>query len=704
MSLLSLNDAANLLGVSESTVQAWEKSGKLRAIDDPAYDRRRYAVSDLMRIGRPLPYEDQVSAESRAIRPLDVRAIRTLVHRLRNILRDHESNSNIIERFDELTKLLFLMLVTESHSTHDQPIERRRWEADTDYASRIRYTYSKVAENHSTIVPKTYAHIFMSDSAICDCVSALSRVSFENLDLDIKGLIYEEIVRFTFDKSENQQFFTPPSIARFMVAMMSDSLSGNICDPAAGTAGFLIEILKSQNTASSYTAIEVDERLAWVSGINLYSHGARNMRAIWLPDGGSLGQLANEFVGMFDTIITNPPFGSDVTDPAILQAYQLGHKRTSRRRGILFLERCHQLLRDGGMLAFIIDDGVLNLPSSRDVRHFITSHFKIDAIVSLPETTFMPYATVNTSILFLQKTDTTFPENHLTFFARAENVGRKGNGNEDYVYDGTGVRHLNSELPAIVDLFRSFRVDRELPKSRLAYVVDLQDIQGREEIGWRLDYRYHHPSRMLSRKQLAKTSRPLMILAQICHERNEMVVPSTELVDQMIRYTGLAHIEVGSGTARQVLTPANSLKSAVKRYDPKDIIFARMRPNLRKVALMDFTEGGYVSPECIVLSVREVDNRPIIDPLLLSALLRSDLVYGQIMHLITGTGRPRLAAKDLRRVAIPTPSESDQRNWRERYLSQVDAVQTLKTKAESLLRDAEDLQRESVERLAREFV
>ena len=704
MSFLTLNDAANLLGVSESTVRGWERSGRLRAIDDPSYESRCYAVSDLMRISRPLLCEEQANTEVRPTRSLDVRAIRTLVHRLRNLLRDHESNSNIIERFDELTKLLFLKLVTEAHLTHNQPLERRRWESDTDYASRIRCTYSTSAEKHSSIVPKTFASILMSDSAICDCGSVLSRVSFENVDLDIKGLIYEEIVKFTFDKSENQQFFTPPSIVRFMVAMMSEHLSGHICDPAAGTAGFLIEILKSKNTASSYTAIEIDERLAWVSGINLYSHGATNMRALWLPNGGSLGQSASDLVGKFDTIITNPPFGSDVTDPAILHAYQLGCNRTSRRRGILFLERCHQLLRDGGMLAFIIDDGVLNLPSSRDVRHFITSRFKIDAIVSLPETTFMPYATVNTSILFLQKSDTTFPKNHLTFFAKADNVGRKGNGNEDYVYDRSGARRLNSDLPTIVDLFRSFRIDREFPKSNLAYVADLQDAQGREETGWRLDYRYHHPSRMLSRKQLAKTNRPLMILAQICRERNEMVVPSTELVDQMIRYTGLAHIEVGSGAARQVLTPANSLKSAVKRYDPKDIVFARMRPNLRKVALMDFTEGGYVSPECIVLSVREVDNRPIIDPLLLSVLLRSDLVYGQIMHLITGTGRPRLAAKDLRRVAIPTPSEADQRNWRMRYLSQVAAARKLKTQAEGLLRDAEDMQRASVERLAREFV
>ena len=183
-----------------------------------------------------------------------------------------------------------------------------------------------------------------------------------------------------------------------------------------------------------------------------------------------------------------------------------------------------------------------------------------------------------------------------------------------------------------------------------------------------------------------------------------MVIPSSELADQMILYTGLAQIEVASGIAHQVPTPANSLKSAVKRYEVGDILFARMRPNLRKVALMDFDEGGYVSPECIVLTVREDRDHPIIDPLLLSVLLRSDLAYGQIMHLIAGIGRPRLAAKDLRRVVIPSADYAAQVQWRSRYLAQMSAVDALRKKARDLLTDASRMERETVEQLAGEFV
>ena len=100
---------------------------------------------------------------------------------------------------------------------------------------------------------------------------------------------------------------------------------------------------------------------------------------------------------------------------------------------------------------------------------------------------------------------------------------------------------------------------------------------------------------------------------------------------------------------------------------------------------MEFQEGGYVSAECIVFTVKKRDGIPLIDPLLLSALLRSDLVHGQIMHLIAGIGRPRLSAADLRKVLIPSASPAAQYNWRSRYISDIAASQKLKEKAEALL-------------------
>ena len=455
---------------------------------------------------------------------------------------------------------------------------------------------------------------------------------------------------------------------------------------------------------SSITAFEIDERLAWVDGMNLAAHGEKDPQVHWLPHGGTLGKGAEMHFGKYDAILTNPPFGSDFTDATLLPLYKLGGERPSRRRGILFLERCHQLLKVGGVLGFIIDEGVLNLPSAEDVRHFITDNFELEAIVSLPESAFMPYATVNASILFLRKLGKSKRSSWKTFFAKSERVGRKGNGDDDYVYDETGAGRLNSDLPDIVELYREYRSSGICSDSESAYLADVRSNLASDGDGWRLDFRYHHPSREYSRALLARAKGRLIPLGDLCHERHDTLIPSSELADQMILYTGLANIESGTGIAHQVPTPANSLKSAVKRYEPGDIIFAKMRPNLRKVALINFKEGGYVSPECLVFTVKEIDGRSLIDPLLLSVLLRSDLVYGQITHLIAGIGRPRLANGDLRRVLIPSADLEAQQAWRSRYISEISLSERLKAKAGELLRDAAKMQRDAVEQLAKEFI
>ena len=521
----------------------------------------------------------------------------------------------------------------------------------------------------------------------------------------MKGLAYEEVIKNTFDKNDNQQFFTPSQIVKFTVEMLRPELHGAICDPAAGTGSFLVEILKSNVSHSSVTAFEIDERLAWVSGINPIAHGAESFETQWLRDRGTLGSKAERFFRKYDAILTNPPFGSDLTDEALLKSFKLGRGRSSRRRGILFLERCHQLLKKDGVLAFIIDEGVLNRNSAEDVPRFLTQNFQVDAIVSLPETAFMPYASVNASILFLRKPKVKTTTGHLTFFGKPKNIGRKSNGDDDLVHELDGRSRLNSDLPRILELYRRHITGESIDTSEQAYAADVAANLAEDPIGWRLDFRFHHPTRKETRKLLESSDRKLITLAKLCDDRNETTVPSKDMEGQVILYTGLAKIESEVGIAHQVATPANSLKSAVKYFEPRDILFAKMRPSLRKVGLMDVPEAGFVSPECIVLTVKkEADGEHLIDPLLLSVLLRSDLVHGQIMHLIVGIGRPRLSAKDLRRVRIPLPPKELQKTWKARYLTEIEASVRLRDKAKSLLNDAAEMQCNTVRNLALEFV
>ena len=121
----------------------------------------------------------------------------------------------------------------------------------------------------------------------------------------------------------------------------------------------------------------------------------------------------------FDYILTNPPFGSIVKqseraylrnyDYAINEADWLNPKSKATFKGtqsteILFIEQCHNFLKEGGYLAIVVPDGILTNSSAQYVRDDIEEKFRIIAIVSLPQTAFQATgAGVKSSVLFLKK-------------------------------------------------------------------------------------------------------------------------------------------------------------------------------------------------------------------------------------------------------------------------------------------------------------
>jgi type I restriction enzyme M protein len=704
-SRISLQEAAQMLGVSKETLRNWDKAGKLRPKRNPKNNYRTYALDDVLRIKEEsseeysAPAADSGSNKRSSSAVLTEDLFKRHLARLHRSLRDAHGDSSLVARFDEITKLLFAKALSETNQEH-RDLFTQLLEDDAAFAKRVRSFYETEAQKHSTLVPPRFRKLNLPDEAIVAAATDLSALQLTGASVDVKGVAYEEIVRNTFDKGDNQQFFTPREIAGFLVAMLADETRGAVCDPASGTGGFLVEMLRHNANADTFTALEVDERLAWVTGINLFLSGAKKFDSCYLGNGGSLGVRGKDYLGKFDVIITNPPFGSDYSDVASLATYELGRGFSSRRRGILFLERCIDMLKPDGILGLIIDEGVLSLTSTQDVRKFLQRRTNLLAVVSLPETAFMPYASVNSSILILQKKKN--GTSGLTFFARSERVGRKPNGEPDTNYDANGNPVPNSDLPEILSAWREFRTQgKTFADPERVFIADPY-AEGAENSELRLDFRYHHPARLTASAAIRQSKYPVVSLGEICAERRETYVPSVDLPEQFIYYTGLAQMEPRTGNASQVYVPTQSLKSSVKKFERHDILFARMRPNLRKCHFVEFAHDGYTSSECFVLTVRRDSEGAILfDPFVLSVLLRSDLVYGQIMHQVAGIGRPRLASKDFKHILIPLPPPHIQLAMKESFLKSRELHKKLEAEAAELLHQAEAIKVQSVENVAR---
>lgn len=321
------------------------------------------------------------------------------------------------------------------------------------------------------------------------------------LKSDSKGEAYQAFVSNYFRRTKGQ-YFTPDAVKELMVELISPEMDEIVLDPACGTSGFLIYVIK-------YLKNKIKTEKKWVdkNGIPItdseLNHEQRELLInkikniatvhlrgvekepnlskvgkIWMlmmDDGhtgifnanslASFDQLSRETSGEIkkecaNIILTNPPFGSKskVTENEILINYELGHrwsydkesklytkgdildgKNEGQVPDILFIERCLDLLKKGGRMAIILPDGDLNNMGTKYLRFWLKNQIQYVGIISLPRHTFLPYgANEKTSIVILIK-----PKNHIKkrypiFFYEIEKLGYDGQGKIQYKKNDEG--------------------------------------------------------------------------------------------------------------------------------------------------------------------------------------------------------------------------------------------------------------------------
>lgn len=300
-------------------------------------------------------------------------------------------------------------------------------------------------------------------------VAKLESYSILQADRDVIGDAFEELIGSAFRGGEGQ-FFTPRNVVQMMIDVLSPQAGDRIIDPACGSGGFLAYTLRyylSRNERDFCLAgIEKDSFLATIAKVYLSLLGDADYHiycANSLENPGQWSQEVRENIacGQFDIVLTNPPFGAKipVLGEHLLGQYQLGHRwqkqggwrRTDKvleRQSpqVLFIERCLQLLREGGKLGIVLPEGVFGNPSDRYIWEYISGVSSVIGVVSLPQETFQPSTHTKTSVLFLEK-------NHARrnlFMAIANTVGHNKNGKPIYKMDTEdGGKVLDDEVSSI---------------------------------------------------------------------------------------------------------------------------------------------------------------------------------------------------------------------------------------------------------------
>ena len=174
-------------------------------------------------------------------------------------------------------------------------------------------------------------------------------------------------------------------------------------------------------------------------------------------------------MGSFDVVITNPPFGKKlaIEGEEMLKTFELGHVWKSEKSGpftkgclqdkqppqILFIERCLDLLRDGGRMGIVLLESILGMPKYRYVVDYINKRARILAIVTLPDDLFQPFTHAKTCVVILEKTPAT--EAYPIFMCDVKWCGHDSRGNPTWTIDTNGKRVLLDEVPDVARLYKA---------------------------------------------------------------------------------------------------------------------------------------------------------------------------------------------------------------------------------------------------------
>lgn len=234
-------------------------------------------------------------------------------------------------------------------------------------------------------------------------------------NLDMQGDLYEYMLSKLATAGQNGQFRTPKHIRDMMVRLLAPTPDDKICDPACGTAGFLVstaeyirEKYESEMTSEQwnhfsgemFTGFDTDRTMLRLSAMNLMLHSITKPRIDYVDSVSKQNSISSAY----DIILANPPFTGTVDAESINDNLKV--ICNTKKTELLFVALFLRMLRKGGRGACIVPDGVLfgTTKAHKALRKELVENHQLQAVISMPSGVFKPYAGVSTAILVFTKT------------------------------------------------------------------------------------------------------------------------------------------------------------------------------------------------------------------------------------------------------------------------------------------------------------
>jgi len=236
----------------------------------------------------------------------------------------------------------------------------------------------------------------------------------DNLEFpDLLGSAYEYLIKYFADSAGKKggEFYTPRTVVKLLVNILDPAQDAEICDPAVGSGGMLIEsynYVESKNGSARNLTLYGQEKNGTTWGLcklNMLFHDILDAQ---IENGDTLNEpkhIEGAELKRFDIVIANPPFSQNYsTDNMKFKDRYQFWMPTKGKADFMFVQHMVSTLKSTGRMAVIMPHGVLfRGGEERKMREWMIKRGLLEAVIGLPPALF--YGTgIPASILIINRT------------------------------------------------------------------------------------------------------------------------------------------------------------------------------------------------------------------------------------------------------------------------------------------------------------
>ncbi len=193
-------------------------------------------------------------------------------------------------------------------------------------------------------------------------------------------------------------FYTPPEITGTIADVLHEHgiRPDRVLEPSAGVGAFVDAVLENKPDAD----IMAFEKDLMTGKILRHLHSDQKVRI------QGFEKIEKPFMNHFDLAVSNIPFGDvAVFDPEFSGSKDPARHSAARTIHNYFFLKSLDAVREGGIVAFITSQGVLDAPTNAPIREYMMNHANLVGVARLPNNLFTENAgtEVGSDLIILQK-------------------------------------------------------------------------------------------------------------------------------------------------------------------------------------------------------------------------------------------------------------------------------------------------------------